>query len=153
MAQNQGDTVGFSTDTATICLFDPEALAHRLESPADWWSDPDAEIEEVNAGNALFVDLGADGHYEAHLREKPTRGTHGVVARIRCVSGHLFIGAGEDVVADGYTPDAALGGALLDLARGTYEVAVSRSGPGDLEVSIRPGAGEARNAFADSPSL
>ncbi|WP_276311056.1 DUF6386 family protein [Paenibacillus silvae] len=52
------------TDTATLCCYDLAALEHRLEDTADWWSIPEDELQEVNAGNCLFLNLGDDGLYK-----------------------------------------------------------------------------------------
>ena len=41
----------FTTDTATIAVFDPERLHHRLTDSADWWSIPADEVAEINRGN------------------------------------------------------------------------------------------------------
>lgn len=49
------------TDTATLCLYDLAALKHRVEDTSDWWSIPEDELAEVNAGHCLFLNLGADG--------------------------------------------------------------------------------------------
>ena len=47
-------TFQFVTGTATMCLFDLASLKHRVEEPSDWWSIPEDELAEVNAGNCLF---------------------------------------------------------------------------------------------------
>lgn len=51
----------FTTDTATICIYDIDALKHRLNDDADWWSVEKDELEEVNKGNVMFVNIGNDG--------------------------------------------------------------------------------------------
>ncbi|MGM1019737.1 MAG: DUF6386 family protein [Bacillota bacterium] len=51
----------FTTDTATFCLFDTEALKHRLDDEPDWWSVEEDELGELNQGNVAFFNLRADG--------------------------------------------------------------------------------------------
>ncbi len=51
-----------NTDTATLAIFDPAALAHRKSDTADWWSiEADAAAEQAQ-GNVIFMDLLADGN-------------------------------------------------------------------------------------------
>lgn len=46
----------FTTDTATLAIFDLQAIQHRKSDTADWWSILDDEIGEMNKGNiALLV--------------------------------------------------------------------------------------------------
>ncbi|WP_373275999.1 DUF6386 family protein, partial [Serratia marcescens] len=54
-------TFSFTTDTATLSIFDLVSLNHRVSDDADWWSIPEDELEEVNKGNVLFLNLGEDG--------------------------------------------------------------------------------------------
>ena len=44
----------FDTDTATLAIFDPAALAHRITDTADWWSIAEDALAEINAGNCLL---------------------------------------------------------------------------------------------------
>lgn len=53
----------FSTDTATLSIFDFISLNHRVNDTPDWWSIPSDEIDEINNGNVLFFNLGEDGDY------------------------------------------------------------------------------------------
>ncbi|MDR6110526.1 hypothetical protein QE451_002187 [Paenibacillus sp. SORGH_AS338] len=46
------------TDTATLCIYDLQALKHRLEDTSDWWSIPEDELLEVNLGNIAFLNVG-----------------------------------------------------------------------------------------------
>jgi hypothetical protein len=46
------------TDTATVAVFDLEAIRHRMNDTADWWSIAEDEILEVNQGNIAFLGLG-----------------------------------------------------------------------------------------------
>lgn len=50
------------TDTSTIAVFDLEAIRHRMNDTADWWSIADDEILEVNQGNIAFLGLGGMGN-------------------------------------------------------------------------------------------
>ena len=61
--------VEFVTDTATMCIFDPASLKHRLDDDCDWWSIADSELEEVNRGNVAFLNLGSDGVYSFTLEK------------------------------------------------------------------------------------
>ncbi|WP_431089630.1 DUF6386 family protein [Paenibacillus sp. 8b26] len=45
----------FTTDTATLCIFDTEALKHRLDDEPDWWSIEEDELGELNQGNVAFL--------------------------------------------------------------------------------------------------
>ena len=56
-----------STDTATICVFDKACLRHRINDVGDWWSLPNNEMQEVAAGNVLFLNLGDDGCYSVNV--------------------------------------------------------------------------------------
>ncbi|MGK5036135.1 DUF6386 family protein [Janthinobacterium sp. LB3P118] len=42
------------TGTATLCVFDPALLRHKLDDECDWWSIPSAELAAVNAGQVAF---------------------------------------------------------------------------------------------------
>lgn len=151
-------TFKFATDTASISIFDEAALHHRLDDPADWWADPDEEVREVNKGDVIFVDLGADGTYTVCLHTgarqaegQPTLAQ--VDARVRCLSGRLFVGAGEDVVGAGGGPDTNLGGQFLDVKVGVYHVTLTRTGLFELDVAIGEVAGAAENSIEDSLTL
>ncbi|HBB6707893.1 TPA: hypothetical protein F6U86_005168, partial [Serratia marcescens] len=60
-------TFSFTTDTATLSIFDLVSLNHRVSDDADWWSIPEDELEEVNKGNVLFLNLGEDGQYTVRV--------------------------------------------------------------------------------------
>ena len=66
----------FGTGTATLAVFDPACLEHRLDDVADWWSDPTDEVAEINAGNVLFVATGSDGTYEVSDLRHRAAGPH-----------------------------------------------------------------------------
>ncbi|MCB9636183.1 MAG: hypothetical protein H6721_29070 [Sandaracinus sp.] len=116
-------------------VFDERRLSHRLDDSCDWWAIESEEIAEVNAGNALFVGLEADGAYEVRSwqvfgeeeREWPVR------ALIACDSGSLLIGPGECVPGGGVSPrrDEVL---RLDVEPGVYAVLVAPRGPHAIDV-------------------
>lgn len=134
-----------STDTATLCLFDLTRLAHRKDDTADWWSLPWDELAEVNAGNVLFLNLGADGGYNVELTtEAPVQG---FVVEIAIPSGRFFIGAGEDATGGDLEPDAAWGGAFVDVPPGNYRCGLSRAGD-TVRIVLQTG-GEGRNTLQD----
>jgi hypothetical protein len=37
--------------------------------PPDWWSIPEDEIDEINKGNVLFLNLGSDGDYTVKIHD------------------------------------------------------------------------------------
>jgi len=51
------------TDTATLSVFDIDAVKHRVPDSLDWGTIEENEILEVNKGNIAFLGLGADGDY------------------------------------------------------------------------------------------
>ncbi|MDN2710402.1 DUF6386 family protein [Janthinobacterium sp. SUN118] len=121
-----GRTFTLSTDTATVCVFDPAGVRHKLADDCDWWSIPGAELAAVNAGQVAFFNLGSDGAYEIELLAElaaPHASVH-----LAVVSGRVFIGAGEDVTGGGLEPDTAYGGLFVDLPVGSYRVQARRAG-------------------------
>jgi len=144
-----------STGTATVAVFDPACLEHRLEDTADWWSDEDEELQEINAGNVLFASTHVDGGYAITVDgSAAAESDGGVRALLRCASGRFFVGAGEQVPGDGVLPDTNYGGGTyVEVGAGSYVVVVRHRVPGELEVSIARTDGEARNAFTTSPEL
>jgi len=136
-----------STDTATLAVFDPVHLAHRLADAGDWWSVPSMEIAEVNAGNMCLVGLRVDGFYAVTvLQGEVVSGP--VAALVRC-SGSLYVGPGEDIPGGGMRPDdpAYIGGKHLEVAPGTYLVTVSRRSSTELLVGLARRELDARNEF------
>lgn len=119
-------TMPFVTDTATLCVFDVSRLKHRLDADADWWCVPEAEILEVNEGNAGFFGLGADGKYDLVLASDV--GSPKFSVNLQCPSGQVFIGAGEEVTSDGLEPEGLRGGGFIQLSPGNYCVSVSKDG-------------------------
>ncbi|APB71722.1 hypothetical protein PPYC1_15690 [Paenibacillus polymyxa] len=114
----------FTTDTATLCLFDTQALKHRLDDDPDWWSIEEDELGELNKGNVAFLNLGADGTYEVVMTDhidKPA-----VRLFLKVPSGNLFIGAGEEATGGGLEPECVWGGTFLSVQPGLYECLASK---------------------------
>ncbi len=122
------------TDTATLCLYDLAALKHRVEDTSDWWSIPEDELAEVNAGHCLFLNLGADGVYEvewsledADSDQKPDFiAEQGSVYHLQVPSGNVYLGAAEDVSGGELEPDESCEGVLFQLKPGNYACIISR---------------------------
>ncbi|WP_421892562.1 DUF6386 family protein [Paenibacillus sp.] len=123
------------TDTATLCLYDLAALKHRTQDTSDWWSIPEDELAEVNAGHCLFLNLGADGAYEVEwsLEEDAEVGSgpdyvaeREKVYHLQVPSGEVFLGAAEDVSGGELEPDETCEGVLLQLKPGNYACIISR---------------------------
>jgi hypothetical protein len=140
-----------TTGTATLAVFDPACLEHRLDDSADWWSVPSEELVEINAGNVLFVSTGADGTYDVVVSDTDPSGTSAdkVCALLRCVSGNIYVGAGEEVPR----PSTTYGGTLLTVQPGSYSVTVVHPVAGQLLVSIVPSHCAASNSFTASPRV
>ena len=144
------------TGTATICVFDLQALKHRVADSADWWSDEEEELKEVNAANALFVALGSDGRYDVEVCtddrfEEPLRV---VTACLTCPSGRVFIGPGEDVSGGDFEPDRRqTTGQLLTVAPGRYRVTLYRLGGWVVGVFLEPTNLASGNAFDSGLSI
>lgn len=134
-----------STGTATLCVFDPAVLRHKLDDDCDWWSMPSAELAAVNAGQAAFFNVGGDGAYALELHTEiaePAASVH-----LAVVSGRIYIGAGEDVTGGGLEPDAACGGLFLDVPAGNYRVQARRDGA-CIRLALVPDA-RGVNAFSE----
>lgn len=133
------------TGTATLCVFDPALLRHKLEDDCDWWSIPSAELAAVNAGQVAFFNVGGDGAYELALHAELAEPQ--VIVHLAVVSGRVFIGAGEDVTGGGLEPDTAYGGLFVDLPAGSYRVQARRDGA-HISLAFVPDA-RSGNAFVD----
>ncbi|WP_265434768.1 DUF6386 family protein [Aeromonas salmonicida] len=109
------NTFSISTDTATLSVFDLDAIKHRVSDTADWWSLPEDEVEEVNRGNIIFIGLGDDGVYEINVTDHII--SPDVTLLLRAPSGAIFIGAGEDTSGGDLEPDssASISGRVLSL--------------------------------------
>lgn len=145
---------GFATDTATVAIFDPARLHHRLTDSADWWSIAADEITEINQGNMLSVSTGSDGFYETEVfvGSAPDAAFY-TEALVVCESGQFFIGPGEVIPSDGLSATDEFGGQFISVTPGTYRVRVSRPSSWSLRVSLLPSDSPAQNHFHDSPRL
>jgi hypothetical protein len=112
--------IAFTTDTATMCVFDIARLKHRLTDDADWWSVPAAELAELNSGNAAFFGLGQDGTYQVRVVGALSEPV--VTVNLQIPSGRVFVGAGEEVTSDGLEPECICGGAFVETGIGNFAV-------------------------------
>ncbi|MEQ9846691.1 DUF6386 family protein [Pectobacterium brasiliense] len=114
------------TDTATIVIFDLQSLKHRITDTADWWSIEEDEIDEINNGNAVFLNLGCDGEYLINVVE--SLNYYDGVAYINVSSGNIFIGAGEDTTGGDLEPDDinSVSGSFIKLPPENYAVKFKR---------------------------
>ncbi|MGK5060879.1 DUF6386 family protein [Janthinobacterium sp. LB3P112] len=140
-----GTFVTIVTGTATVCVFDPALLRHKLDNDCDWWSLRSAELAAVNAGQVAFFNVGGDGAYDLTLHAELAE-PH-VVVHLAVVSGRVFIGAGEDVTGGGLEPDTAYGGLFVDVPAGSYRVQARRDGA-RISLAFVP-ASRSSNAFDD----
>jgi hypothetical protein len=116
--------VEICTSTATIVIYDLEALAHRLEDEIDWWADPKAELEELQNRNLLILGVQADGFYDVDLAMgEPTVGRR---FSLRFPSGSVFVGPGEVMTGGGVQPNGHQGGVFLSVEAGDYSISVDR---------------------------
>jgi len=115
----------FVTDTATMCVYDLEALKHRLVDAADWWSLRAEEMSEVSQGNAAFINLGKDGKFVV-VTDSGQDSTGWLKCNLKVPSGRVFVGAAEEVTSDGLEPECIRGGEWLQVAPGTYVLSVGR---------------------------
>ena len=141
----QSTCVKIVTGTATLCVFDPALLRHKLDDDCDWWSIPSEELAAVNAGQVAFFNVGGDGAYDIALHAELAE-PH-VVVHLAVVSGRVFIGAGEDVTGGGLEPDTAYGGLFVDLPAGSYRVQARRDGA-HISLAFVPDT-RSSNAFGD----
>jgi hypothetical protein len=151
------ETMTITTDTATICVFDPERVQHRLNDRPDWWSARSEELQETNNGNIMIVNVFADGCYKLYTHDGPVTSTgRAVRAKIACSSGVLFIGPGEEITGGQSQPQRGL---FIPLVPGTYRVTVAERVPVDgedddhVEIGIEPIDETPANRFTDSLQL
>ncbi|HYC72981.1 MAG TPA: DUF6386 family protein [Opitutaceae bacterium] len=141
----------FKTDTAALAIFDPTCLRHRSTDACDWSSSEADEVAEANAGNVLFIGLGADAVYSCKAFRD--REPHHVPAQCRRALlkseiGCFYVGAAEQVPAEGVGWSTVHGGVLVTAPAGTWEVQIYAEAPSSIVVRIRKVSGEARNAFS-----
>ena len=156
MPTTEGKQTAIRTDTATLVVFDPARLEHRLDDAPDWWSIPWDDVKEINAGNVLFVSTGVDGDYLVHVyEESPPVNVIPVAVQavLACDSGSFFVGAGEYVSSGGLRPHTKYGGLFLRLPKGMYRVTVVHLIAYCLDVFVEPTGESPVNAFEDSPCV
>ncbi|MFP7605903.1 MULTISPECIES: DUF6386 family protein [Serratia] len=126
-------TFSFSTDTATLVIYDLSSLKHRVSDSPDWWSIPEDEIDEINKGNVLFLNLGDDGSYTVKIIDEINGDRDSFFLNVP--SGDVFIGAGEDVSGGDLEPDGSdyMAGIMIKLPPGGYEVKYNRD---ETDISI-----------------
>lgn len=117
-----------TTGTATLVLFDPACMRHRLDDDADWWSLPQEELLEVNRGNAAFMNVGGDGRYELEVVAPARLPDADVELVLRNTSGRFFLGAGEFMTSEGLEPEAGYGNVFFDAEPGSYRVRARQRG-------------------------
>lgn len=145
MRESKYEPFQITTDTATLCVFDLDAAKARLHDSADWWTTPETEILELNAGNVAFFGLGSDGVFVVHMVDDLPDAK--AVVNLRAPSGRVFIGAGEEVSSDGLEPEGLRGGLFLDVDQGNYVVRAMRVRH-DIFLSIRSGGSSQNGSFS-----
>jgi len=133
----------FVTDTSTLCIFDLSCLKHKLDDDVDWWSIPEEELSEINLGNVAFIGLGTDGEFIVEIVSSISQPI--IKTNLKVLSGKIFIGAGEEVTADGLEPDCVRGGGFVSLDIGSYILSANIEGS-TIQVSFKPGK-EEENSF------
>jgi len=143
-----------ATDTATIVIFDTDCLKHKLEDDCDWWSAPVNEVPEINNGNILFLDVGADGTYEVEtVDELPANAEPVVEANLRNESGRFFIGPGEDTTGEGLEPTAEYGSVFIEVPAGPYNVRACLVDDSRVLLRLTRIDEFIRNTFTGSPTI
>lgn len=135
------------TDTATLCIYDLEALKHRLEDTPDWWSIPEDELAEVNRGNVAFLNVGSDGLY--HIERVPIIKRPDVQMMLNVPSGRVYAGAAEDVTGDELEPEDLDNGQYITVEPGVYTLAVGRKEQKIEFALIRSKVDHVKNYFDD----
>ena len=140
--------VRFATDTATLLLCDPVRLTHRRSDDADWWCWPaQTQVQELNAGNAAFIDLGSDGEYELAIADAEMLDPE-LSMTLGCPSGRIFVGAGEEATCQVGEPECLRGGTFVSVPVGAVRASLKRFADRTLSIHIAPISEPAQNAFA-----
>lgn len=113
-----------ATDTATICIFDLAAMQHRKNDVGDWWSIPRDREQEAAKRNAMFVDVGDDGHYRIEVSQTSDNPLSGFC--LATPSGRVFVGPGEEMSGGGFEPTGEWGGMFLFVDGPHQKVSVTR---------------------------
>lgn len=99
----------FSTDVATIAIFDPMTFDIHKDDEGDWWTGSLEDIKEVQDGKAAVISMGCDGTYVVRLTsedltELERRNAIDVLDNIgvEVSSGKLYIGDGVNIPGGGF---------------------------------------------------
>jgi hypothetical protein len=144
-------TIHLVTDTSTICIFDLEAIRHRVNDAPDWWSISSEELDEMNRGNVAFLGVGRDGDFEVTVEDSLRESDVSVL--LRCPSGKVFIGAGEEVTAGGLEPECVRGGAFISLKPASYRLDICKVSSYQLSISFTPVNVDSINRFSSTLRL
>lgn len=123
-----------ATDASTIAVFDLEALRHRIDADGDWWTCPEfPELqEEIACGNIYLIDTHHDGIFDVTIETEELDRSR----KINVPSGTLYIVCGEEIPAEGLTPELIRGGAHLDL-KSNFAVVSHRVDGNRIRLCIR----------------
>jgi hypothetical protein len=126
-------TITFSTDAATLAVFDPECLAERVNARCDWWCGLFAELEEVAEGKVAFISTATDGIFKARITSGDLFPHERDYARERLgplglevKSGRVFIGKGELITGGDHAPEPGSvregEGSFVEMPPGLYDL-------------------------------
>ncbi len=104
-------SAAFETDLATLAVFDPKALLHRMRQPKTWWRESPSvlDVPEVLEGKMALFPIGREGNFTARLaldgvltetEKKLEKGSVGKLG-VLLVGEDVFCGAAERLPGDG----------------------------------------------------
>jgi Family of unknown function (DUF6386) len=122
------ETLIFSTDAATLAVFDPQLLQSKVAAAGDWWVGQFHCVPEVADGRIALFGLGGDGVYKVRVTDQEltdaetSYATAAIALGIQVTSGYVFVGAGECLPGDGVQFDSsnAANGTPLAMPAGEY---------------------------------
>lgn len=94
-------TITFTTDAATLAVFDSAVIQHRIDDVEDWWATEFHQLPEVALGQIALVALGGDGTYSVRISDgdltdvERAYASEFVVLGLEVDSGKVLVGAGE----------------------------------------------------------
>ena len=129
--------VPFETDLATLAVFDPKVLTHRMRQPRTWWRETAnvLDVPEVLEGKVALFPIGREGRFSARLsldgvftetEQKLVVGQVGGLG-VQLQGEDIFCGAAERLPGDGVgdrivnIPDT---GAYWKATPGAYDATV-----------------------------
>ena len=121
--------VKFFTDTATLAVFDPIRLKHRVTAASDWWCDTFLELAEIRSGVIALVSLGGDGMFRARItdgdltldeRDYAAEVVQGLGLEV--ISNSVYVGPGECLPGEGFGSCDLKRGIMLEIKNGPYDV-------------------------------